>query len=224
MENDEHDAVCGCPVGEGVIDRLQDFPTLKGALHTHTSCSDGELKPQELLEVYHRLGFDFVALTDHDFLLQPAAYDDVPDEFEKVLVFKGVEKTVFARGYFHVTEIHGDREMLNIFDHPADYNLPVDRIIERIQEIQAIMPLHAVEVTSKGFYTAEFDIEQIPYPKVASDDCHTREGCGRAWIEVACEKDRDAILRAIKTGGARACLSSSAHPRAWMKNGEAICG
>ena len=37
-------------------------PALKGALHTHTTCSDGELTPLELLRVYRDLGFDFVAL------------------------------------------------------------------------------------------------------------------------------------------------------------------
>ncbi|MBM4318543.1 MAG: hypothetical protein FJ125_00935, partial [Deltaproteobacteria bacterium] len=58
----------------------------------------------------------------------------------------------------------------------------------------------AVEVTSHGYYTPEFDIPAIPYPKVAADDAHTREACGRAWIEVDCAPNRDAILRAIRRG------------------------
>ena len=91
-----------------------DVPTLKGALHTHTSYSDGELSPLKVLEVYRDLHFDFIALTDHDFLMSPNAYQDVPNEFDGLLVFKGVEKTVFARGYFHVNEIHGDREVIQI--------------------------------------------------------------------------------------------------------------
>ena len=39
---------------------------LKGALHVHTTCSDGELTPQEAANAYEERGFDFIAfqLTD----------------------------------------------------------------------------------------------------------------------------------------------------------------
>ena len=173
MEDDVLDAICGGSGGVWMTDPLQKFPALKGALHAHTTCSEGDLTPLELLEIYRNLGFDFVALTDHDFLMSPHAYQRVPDVFENLLVFKGVERTIFARGYFHVSEIRGDIETLHIFDHPADYNLSVDRVIERIQDIQAIMPLDAIEVTSKGFYTPEYDIDRIPYPKVISREARS---------------------------------------------------
>ena len=38
---------------------------LKGALHTHTTRSDGEMTPEQLLAEYKKLQYDFVALTDH---------------------------------------------------------------------------------------------------------------------------------------------------------------
>ena len=175
-------------------------PRLKGALHTHTMCSDGSLEPIEVLRVYRDLGFDFVALTDHDFLMTPDAYADVPDEFEGMIVFKGVERTVFARGYVHVNEIPGEHEILRVFNHPAEYDFSEDRVIGCLEEISLIKPVHAVEVTAKGYYTPEYDIAEIPYPKVASDDSHTIESCGRAWITVSCTRNRDAIIRAIKQG------------------------
>jgi len=192
---------------------------LKGALHTHTTCSDGELTPLELLRVYRDLGFDFIALTDHDFLLSPGCYENVPDEFEGMLVFKGVEKTVFARGYLHVSVITGDEEVLHVFAHPAEYDLTVEQVADRIREIEEIMPIHVVEVTSKGYYTPEYDVAAIPFAKVASDDTHTRGGCGRAWVEVACERERDAILRTIKEGGAGVCYTSTARQSAWVRGG-----
>lgn len=194
-------------------------PALKGALHVHTTCSDGELLPEEALRVYRELGFDFVALTDHDFLMMPGAYDSVPDDFDGMLVFKGVEITVFARGYVHVCQIPGNEEVLHVFNHPAEYDLTVAQVIERIEETGHTMAIDAVEVTSKGFYTPEYDIAAIPFPKIASDDSHTREGCGRAWVEVAAEKDGDAIIRAIKRGEARICYTWTAHQSAWANNG-----
>lgn len=194
--------------------------TLKCALHTHTTRSDGDLAPGQLLCVYRDLGFDVVALTDHDFLMNPSAngYASVPDEFEGMLVFKGIEKTVFAKGYVHVNVIHGDAEVLHVFNHPAEFGLTVRQVLERIREIeQTTMPIHAVEVTAKGYYTPEYDTDEIPYPKVASDDVHAANGCGRAWVEVECEKDRDAVIKAIKTGHARVCYNSTARVSAWNK-------
>ena len=169
---------------------------MKGALHTHTTKSDGKLTPDELLAVYKELGFDFVALTDHDFLKRPNAYDEVPDEFEGMVVFKGVEKTVFARGYLHVNVIPGEAEVLRVFNHPAEYGFSVPRMLERLEEVRAQLPIDAIEVSEKGFYTPEYDIAEIALPKVVSDDAHTREMCGRAWIEVVAPREKDAILRA----------------------------
>ncbi len=38
----------------------------KGNLHTHTTVSDGELSPQETIRTYAEGDYDFLALTDHD--------------------------------------------------------------------------------------------------------------------------------------------------------------
>ena len=38
---------------------------LRCALHAHTTRSDGELSPEELVSLYERAGFDVLAITDH---------------------------------------------------------------------------------------------------------------------------------------------------------------
>ncbi|HXY85503.1 MAG TPA: CehA/McbA family metallohydrolase [Gaiellaceae bacterium] len=40
-------------------------PWLKCALHAHTTRSDGDLTPEELVDLYARAGFDVLAITDH---------------------------------------------------------------------------------------------------------------------------------------------------------------
>ena len=135
MEGHVHDAQRSGPGGVIVEKAAIEMPALKGALHTHTTRSDGELTPLEVLRVYHELGFDFIALTDHDFLMKPGAYQDVPDEFDGLLVFKGVEKTVFARGYYHVNEIAG--ASASHLQSSAEYGSTVDRIVDRIHELTA---------------------------------------------------------------------------------------
>ena len=37
-------------------------------LHSHSTCSDGVLAPQELMEKADALGLDYLAITDHDSL------------------------------------------------------------------------------------------------------------------------------------------------------------
>jgi hypothetical protein len=39
----------------------------KGALHCHTSMSDGHVPPHEMLKKYREHGYSFAALTDHDY-------------------------------------------------------------------------------------------------------------------------------------------------------------
>jgi hypothetical protein len=39
---------------------------LKGNLHTHTNVSDGLLSPEETIRVYERMGYEFLAITDHN--------------------------------------------------------------------------------------------------------------------------------------------------------------
>jgi len=182
---------------------------LKGALHVHTTCSDGELTIAEVANVYSDLGFDFIALTDHDFLLREGCYDPARHLTCDLIVFTGVELTVFERGYVHVNRIEGDRELLHIFNHPSELNLPIDKVQERISKVAERISIDAVEITTKGFRTPEYDIPAIPYPKVATDDSHTKLGCGRAWIEMDCARDKDQIIRAIKQGDFWNCYTGS---------------
>jgi hypothetical protein len=173
---------------------------LKVALHVHTTCSDGDLSIPDVLDVYTARGFDAVALTDHDHLLRPGCYDQVDSVHTELIVFKGIELTVFEKGYVHVGRIDGDQEQLHIFNHPSELELPRDKVLERIAQVAQRLPLDAVEITSKGFATPEWDLAELPYPKVATDDSHTRLMCGRAWIELDCPRIKDAIIRAVKAG------------------------
>ena len=173
---------------------------LKGGLHVHTNCSDGRLSPQEAADVYGEKGFDFIAFTDHDYLLRPGAkgfYERVKSD---LILFAGVEMTVFAKGYVHVSRVQGEKEVLHILNHLGDYHLSLEQMLERVRTGAEMFPLDAVEITSNGFRCPEWEIPEIPYPKLAADDSHGREGIGRAWIELDAQRDKDDILRAIKRG------------------------
>jgi len=174
---------------------------LKGQLHTHTTCSDGTMTPQEVADAYASLGFDFLAFTDHDHLLKPAYAEMIRQVKSNLILFFGIELTVLcSRGYVHVNRIEGDHEVLHIFNHPADYDLPVKKTIGCMEEVAVQYPLDAMEVTHHGFYSPQFDIADIRCPKVAADDSHDRLACGRGWVEGESERNRDAIIAAIRGG------------------------
>jgi len=173
---------------------------LKGALHVHTTCSDGELTPQEVANAYEERGFDFLAFTDHDYLVKPNYHEVYSRVKSGMILFHGIELTVFVKGYVHVNKIEGDKEVLHIFNHIGEYDLTPAQIMHRTRKIAEKYPLDAVEITSKGFREKEIESLDLPYPMIASDDMHTRVGIGRAWIELDAPRDKDAILRAIKKG------------------------
>jgi hypothetical protein len=174
---------------------------LKGQLHIHTTYSDGRLTPQQAADLYTRQGYDFIAITDHDHLLKPSYRQAVEEIKTDLIVFFGIELTVGTKlGYVHVSRIEGDEEVLHTFNHPGDYGFTLKQTIHCIDDVAEQIHIDAVEVTHHGFYTPEYDIEEIAYPKVASDDSHTKLGCGRAWIELESPRDRDSILQAIKLG------------------------
>jgi hypothetical protein len=176
---------------------------LKGNLHIHTSFSDGTQTPAEMVGIYRELDYDFVAITDHDYLIKPKYWENIPDHDGKLIVFKGIELEYPPLRYQHIGKILGDEEILFIFNHPQMYRLSIPEVKRQIELISRDMPIDCVEVTDKGVYTKIYDTPEIPLPKIASDDAHSFDECGRAWIEVQSLRDRDSILKAIKKGNFR---------------------
>jgi hypothetical protein len=171
---------------------------LKGNLHAHTHLSDGLLSPQEVIARYKALGYDFLAITDHDEWITESYWQTIPRDDPDLLVFVGVEIDHRQLDQ-HVGKIVGERETLYVLNHPARYRLSVEETLRRIKLLTADgLSIHAVEVTDTGLYKAEYDVDAIQLPKVATDDSHRELHVGRAWIEVEAARDRDAVLRAIK--------------------------
>jgi len=176
---------------------------LRGNLHAHTTFSDGVLPPESLIAEYEALGYDFLAITDHDDLISDEYWGALAKLVPKLLLFKGVE---ISWGEFpqHVGRVMGDRETLHVLNHPARYRLSVKDVLARIRRIGAQgVTLDAIEVTDTGLYRPLYDSSEIPLAKVATDDAHQPVHFGRAWIEVDAPRGRDAIIRAIRAGDFR---------------------
>jgi len=186
------------------------MPVLKGNLHAHTTFSDGRRPVDEVIGRYRELGYDFLAITDHDDRVDADYWFKIPSGDQGMLVLTGIEIDYRPLSQ-HVGKVMGDRETLYVLNHPARYFLNVEEILHRVEVItDAGMPIHAIEVTDTGVYQVQHDVDRIRLPKIATDDSHLDAEFGRAWIEVDSARDTDAILRAIKGGDFR--LGFSAEP------------
>lgn len=61
------------------------LPFFKGNLHMHTTCSDGALSPQAAADLYREHGYDFIAITDHNTVVQDTYRDG------DLLLLSGIE-------------------------------------------------------------------------------------------------------------------------------------
>lgn len=172
------------------------MPVLKGALHTHTTCSDGQLTPAELVTVYRELGFQFLAITDHDHLWRRPSGQPA-DRRQCVSGFPGRGIDRVRAGLRARWGRFGRSGGVADLQSPWRDDMPFEKILAVIAAVHAKLPLDCVEVSSKGFYTPQYDVPEIAFPKIVSDDAHTRAMCGRSWITVDCEFDKDTILRQI---------------------------
>ena len=76
----------------------------KGNLHSHTTNSDGRLRPEEAAAFYKNYGYHFVCFSEHDY------YTDLREQFdcEDFILLPGVEASVVLmdRDRTHVIKTH----------------------------------------------------------------------------------------------------------------------
>ena len=196
---------------------------LKGALHIHTTASDGKVTADEAAAFYRRQGFDFIALTDHWRITQLAR--PAPDG---LTVIPGIEWDANSRQeakWWHLVALlpesadapRGFRPAplfewaarhtpFLILAHPNWSNLCGE-------DLRAFPGVHAIEVFNTGCemelcrghaeYPWDYALGHlVPLNGVAADDCHWRRAdAGRAWVMVKAEANTpEAIIAALRGG------------------------
>ena len=77
----------------GTDARTQGARWYKGNTHTHTLNSDGDSTPDDVVKWYREHGYQFLVLTDHNFLTGVDGLNALHGALEKFLVIKGEEVT-----------------------------------------------------------------------------------------------------------------------------------
>ena len=79
----------------------------KGNLHTHTINSDGDSSPDDVVRWYKEHRYDFLVLTDHNYLTSVEGLNSVFGAAEKFLVVRGEEVTSrFEKKPVHVNALN----------------------------------------------------------------------------------------------------------------------
>ena len=195
----------------------------RGALHVHTSNSDGADAPAVVLERYRALGYDFVAITDHQkvtrapapegMLVLPGVEQHLSDDVSgKQWHFVGIgfedEPRTSWTSPDEIVRFLRPRAAYLVAAHPYWSGLSGEDLHKFTQcdAVEVFNTLCAVEI-ARGSSEPIWD-HLLSYKArlncVAVDDTHQRRrrvDIGKAWVMVkATELTEDAILNALKQG------------------------
>lgn len=176
---------------------------LKGNLHTHTTKSRcGKWEPSKVIQVYKKLQYDFLCISDHNMW-----WDGKSKDGAMTLIIGSELELSDSKHKLHVIELRypsvdDPEEVLRIFAHPQyPDDLSVDQINEKLDDPK--LKLDAVEITRKGKLKDEYVHAYIEgkfkKPVVVTDDAHKPSEIADAYIVVEADENEPlSILRAIK--------------------------
>ncbi len=212
----------------------------RGALHVHTTGSDGREPPEEVVRRYHESGYHFVVLTDHDRLTRCEAP-------EGMLVLPGIELGCNSGPpdkYWHFVGVGIDTEPAKKLESPEDIAEFLKRRAKFTtlghpywsqlsgEDVRLMADCDAMEVHNTVCQLASRGASEQPWDHVLSsgarlnavavDDSHQKPNdLGRGWVMVkASELSADAIYAALRNGHFYASTGPEIHD--WNRLEDAI--
>lgn len=192
---------------------------LKGNTHTHSTKSDGKLDQQKVIEIYCKLGYDFLAISDHDKMSNYKGIDDFGLTLLPANEITGNGSHVHHLGSWgKINAIWDRQEVINdinnnggisVLNHPnwlGEYNHFSIEDLSKLKNYIGIEIFNYGCVHNKGSAYALDKWDQIlamgKYVLgFATDDAHAEIEMGGGWINVYSESNsEDSILRSIKKG------------------------
>ena len=142
----------------------------KGNLHLHTTNSDGDLSPEEIAEIYKDNGYDFIFITDHNYLTK------IERKYEDFLVIPGVE---FSKDNYHLLGLN-IKESFNV------ENMSAQNIIDRINN-QGGIAILCHPYWSALTYMELLSLKNYSGIEIYNNTCEKAKGKGYSsvhWDEV----------------------------------------
>lgn len=194
---------------------------MRADLHTHTTASDGELEPAALRALHAEVGFDLLAITDHDTVAGWATLDAAPPLAGGPRLIPGIEfSAADGRHEIHVVGLNIDPRspafMAAVDAQQARRRERAERIAARLQSIGVALTLadaqrHAGAAPPGRVHFARALVESGRVPDVESAfRRYLRHGKPGAvphdWPDI------EQVVDWVRAAGGRAVL---AHPQAY---------
>ena len=134
----------------------------KGNTHTHTLNSDGDSTPEDVVRWYREHGYQFLVLTDHNFLTGVDALNALHGADERFLVMKGEE----------VTDKFGDKPLhLNGLDvtelvTPQKGTSVVDTLQRNVNAIRKVQGVPHINHPNFGWAITAEELRQVENNKL----------------------------------------------------------
>ncbi|MFP4598236.1 MAG: CehA/McbA family metallohydrolase [Persicimonas sp.] len=195
------------------------MPWYRGNLHTHTTESDGRRDPQVVIDDYAGRGYDFLAISDHDMITDPASFDA-----RGMVLIRANEVTARGGHILHAgaaSRIEPDSNRQNVLDairddggfavmaHPnwkKNHDHWSREALDAHEGFLGIEVFNGVidRLPGKAVATDRWDELLTDGRKVwgfAHDDSHEAGDVARGWLMVqASVRSSQAILEAIHQG------------------------
>lgn len=134
-----------------------EVPWFKGNLHTHTMNSDGDSTPDDVVRWYREHNYNFVTLTDHNYLTGVDGLNALHGADDKFLVMKGEEVT----DRFAAKPIHINGFGPKAFIKPTGGNSVIDMAQKMIDAIRAAGAAPSINHPNFGWAISADELLQL---------------------------------------------------------------
>ena len=153
----------------------------KGNLHTHSTISDGKLKPAEVVDLYKKLGYDFLAFTDHEIFSWWQEFST-----SDFLIIPGIETSGQAPGPYqchHIVGVGGSQvkpHHLEQFDNRGLQGLQgAQTMVDTLTE-QGYLTIYCHPVWSRQPFDKIEDLQNFAALEVYNYGCQVENCTGEA--------------------------------------------
>lgn len=184
--------------------------SLKGQLHSHTNNSDGVNQPSALVTAYKNAGYDFVSITDHDYLTPNpnvagiVFINGIEDTFNRHIIAYDIATQSTDTNVQTVINYYRALAKLCSIAHPNWANTKIEK-----PEMKNYYDYNFIEVynaTTHTYGENQWDWALSSGKKVfglAVDDCHNITGSdfNKGWVVVKVDaNDKESILQSLRDG------------------------
>lgn len=195
---------------------------IRGNIHTHTTISDGNRSPEAVIDDYESRGYDFLAISDHDIMVDPRDYQndtsmtlipavEITDNGPHLQHIGATETISPVSDRRVVIDSIDQSEGFAILNHPnwkSDFDHWPVSLMRDLIDYSGIEIYNGITERKQGSAVATDKWDQLLTAGrrvwgIGSDDSHAIQDVGRAWMVIQVDEPKptpESIMTALSEG------------------------